>query len=470
MRIRYFRIVPFLISVLIGVFGATAVRAQSLSIQSDKFAVDGAPRFLTFISYFGAMGAGNVAADFKFLRSRGFDGVRIWPLVFTGPQLMNGDGSLRPEALDRLLFILDRARDERLIVDISFTGEHIPGLDARRFRDGILATAAALRSYPNVLFDIENERNIYGPGDQPLGRGDVAAIYAGIKTVDPSRIVTASNSSTVTPENAAQFTIDLGLDVVAYHDPREFNWFTSELTQPMVRALQRAGKPVYLQEPMPTRGDPRFPYYPQTDRAYYFLDAVANAKRAGAAAWCFHTDVGSELAGASSFIEDRLRAYPEPEWEFANSLISGGMRVNLQTNNGVNYLSAEGGGGGDARATANVAGAWESFTLAIAGGGPLVDGDRVTLGTADGQHYLQAIGGGGAGLRAAGSSPGPWETFIVERIGGGASGGVRAGDEVALRSSVAPWYVTADGAGGATVNVNRPSAGPWEYFRISIVR
>src|SRR5262249_29203986 len=143
---------------------AANARAQSLTIQGDRFAIDGTPKFLVVISYFGAMGAGNVGEDFRFLKAHGFDGVRIWPLLFTGPQLMNGDGSLRPDALDRLRFVLDRAREQRLIVDISFTGEHVAGLDAARFRDGVVATAAALRDYENVLFDIENERNVYGPG------------------------------------------------------------------------------------------------------------------------------------------------------------------------------------------------------------------------------------------------------------------------------------------------------------------
>ena len=46
---------------------------------------------------------------------------------------------------------------------MSFTGEHIKGLDARHFRDGVVAAAVALRGYDNILFDIENESDIYGP-------------------------------------------------------------------------------------------------------------------------------------------------------------------------------------------------------------------------------------------------------------------------------------------------------------------
>ena len=101
--------------------------AQRLTVAGDRFAIDGSPRFLTFISYFGAMGAQDVAADLQFLKESGFDGVRIWPNSPEGPQLIRADGSLDQSNLRRLLDILDRARDRRLIVDVTFTAEHIDG-------------------------------------------------------------------------------------------------------------------------------------------------------------------------------------------------------------------------------------------------------------------------------------------------------------------------------------------------------
>src|SRR5204862_5506415 len=134
--------------------------AQKLTIQGDRFAVDGTPRFLTFVTYFGAMGAPHTIQDLHLIRSLGFDGIRIWPNLDTGPQLMNGDGTLRPDELKRLLSILDQARLEHLVVDVTFTYEHIPGMTPATARVGILAAPSALRSYDNLLFDIENERNV----------------------------------------------------------------------------------------------------------------------------------------------------------------------------------------------------------------------------------------------------------------------------------------------------------------------
>jgi hypothetical protein len=70
------------------------------------------------------------------------------------------------------------------------------------------------------------------------------------------------------------------------HDARAADWH--DRTPAVVRTLRalgarRGAKPVYLQEPFAWQ-DERAP-----DRRERFLDAAARAKRAGAAAWTFHT-------------------------------------------------------------------------------------------------------------------------------------------------------------------------------------
>jgi len=433
---------------------ALAVRtasAQRLAVAGDRFVVDDSPRFLTFISYFGAMGAADVVADFQFLKDAGFDGVRIWPNSPEGPQLMRGDGRLDPSGLSRLLAILDRASERRLIVDVSFTAEHISGMSAVVYRSAIASATDALLPYRNVLIDIENERNLYGPFGRPLAASDVAAIAATIKRIDPARIVTASNSQDMPAGAASQFTSDTGLDVTAYHDPRIGSWYAAGQIQSVVDALRRNGRPVYLQEPT------RFPN-PSTDRADYFRQAHANAKRAGAAAWCFHTDLGFNLRGTT--FRAKLQSRLEPEWAFVTSLVP---RIHLRASNGTHYLVAESGGGGAVFADRRVPGLWETFALAAIDGGPALDRDRVSLRTSDGRHYLQAADGGGGAMSAVGEQQGPWETFIIES---GAGEAIAAGQTVTLRTPDDAWYVTAEDGGGAAVNVNRRATGTWQSFTV----
>jgi hypothetical protein len=440
---------------------ATAAQAQKLTIQGDRFAVDGTPRFLTIITYFGGMGAPNVIADLHLIRSLGFDGIRIWPNLDTGPQLMNGDGSLRPDELKRLLFILDQAKQEHLVVDVTFTYEHIAGMTPSTARVGILAATNALRSYDNLLFDIQNERNV--TDRRFMSGADVGRIFEGIKAIDPSRIAFADNAPVDPPEYAAQFARSLGLDVTAYHEPRPANWYELGVTQAVIRALKTTGRPVYMQEPMATRDT--FFRYPSNDKAEYFLQAIANSKLSGAAAWCFHTEVAVDFRGGPPFLEDLLRAYPEPEWAFVNSL---NARIVLRASNGTHYVVAEGGGGSGVRAdrTAAGPGGWEVLGVSALSGGPLISGDRVALTASNGTYYLQAVNGGGGPLRAASQSVGAWETFTIEKPGGGI---IHHGDAISLRAGDSSWYVVAEGGGGGGVNVNSASRGAWETFTILFV-
>ena len=148
--------------------------------------------------------------------------------------------------------------------------------------------------------------------------------------------MTCSNSPVDDAQYAADFTRQLGLDATAYHEPRSSDWYSLASNQSVVSRMKSNGRPAYLQEPMSTR-DNLFAY-PSHDRADFFLQAIANAKLAGAAAWCFHTDVAVDYRNGPQFLEDRLRSYPEPEWAFVNSL---NARVVLQTSDGVHRLVAE---------------------------------------------------------------------------------------------------------------------------------
>jgi hypothetical protein len=326
-----------LAGLLLGLLAARQATAQKLSIQGDRFAVDGTPRFLTFMTMFGAMGAPDIVADLQTVRNLGFDGVRIWPNLDTGPQLMTSDGTLRPQELARLRLILDEARKQRLIVDVSFTYETVRGLNSTRARVGMAAAAEALRSYDNILIDIQNERNV--TDQRFMSEADVALALSAIRSIDPTRIVVASNSPADSAEYAADFTARLGLNATAYHEPRNPRWYTLPEAQNNVGAMRKNGKPAYLQEPMPTRDD--LFSYPAHDRADYFIQALAHAKLAGAAAWCFHTDVAIDYRTGPRLLEDRLRAYPEPEWAFVTSLR---QRRALLTDSEVTFVVAEGAG------------------------------------------------------------------------------------------------------------------------------
>jgi len=288
--------------------------AQRLTIEGDRFVVDGTPRFLTFISMFGAMDAPEIDADLRTIRELGFDGFRIWPNLYG--RLFNRDGSVKPEGLARLKTILDSSRKEGLIADVTFTYEHTRGLKPAGARRGIVEIAEELRGVDNLLFDIQNERNV--PDRRHMPEEEVANILAAIRSVDRDRLVVASNSPLDPPAYAASFSRRLGLDATAYHEPRTRAWYTLTTLRAVVSAMKANGLPAYLQEPM-RAGDMRDRNSPR-DRAEFFIEARANAKLAGAAAWCFHTDVALDYRSGPARLEDRLRQRPQPEWAFVSAL------------------------------------------------------------------------------------------------------------------------------------------------------
>jgi hypothetical protein len=292
-------------------------RAQTLTVDGDRFAIDGAPRFLTFMSMFGAMDAPDIGADLRMLAAFGFDGFRIWPNLHA--RLFAADGTVKPEGLARLVDIVDRARAERLVVDVTFTYEHTPGLTPAGARLAIGHVARSLRGYDNLLFDIQNERNVRDR--RYMTESDVAHVLSAINAIDPARIVVASTSPADTPAHAAAFTERLGLDATAYHEPRSADWYTAASVRAVVRAMKASGRPAYLQEPMRTwdsRGNRA-----GRDRAEYFVEARSNARLAGAAAWCFHTDVALDYRAGPPSLAERLRARPDVEWAFVNALRAG---------------------------------------------------------------------------------------------------------------------------------------------------
>lgn len=305
--------------------GAPVVHADDLVLTIDgrAFKVNGTAKFLVFVSYFDAFDVSNanLASDFAALKSRGVDGVRIFPnwwglnspapstKYYAQDTLIDTDGYLRSGPLDKFLDILDIAKSEGLLVDVTFSAESVgycPGDDCVAFSPAIgsltkaeliaaledltdvLADAGS--AYKHVLFDLQNEVDIVGPSDGILDDTDVDEVAEAVHAIDPYRIVTVSLSGGTSAEGAAEFANWAEVDVAAWHEERVSSWWDS--TDDRVADMRATtGKPVYLQEPAP-----------YGDAAWTLSGVSANvqaAKSSGASAWCFHTRSSFYLNGTS---------------------------------------------------------------------------------------------------------------------------------------------------------------------------
>jgi hypothetical protein len=319
----------------------TATSPPRLEASGANLLVDGQPRFSVFVSYFDVMRASAAAIeqDFAFLKSKGANGVRVFPLWIReaglpsaqkpDATLLDGEGRIRSqERWDHFAMALKRAAQCGLLVDVTFSRENldtVAGLTPAEYQGNPKATACAggrggtglseiacrLKGpeYAHVLFDLQNERNV-GPKGMALTIAELKSIRDAVKAVAPDRLVMVSHgggdiNSTI---EAARAT---GLDVIAFHEEQRRGWY--EQTAAHVAALKAVGRPVYLQESgRATMPGERFRGADCASGAPGdgpFSKALLEARKAGAAAWTFHTDAGFRLDTQS--FQKELAACPQ---------------------------------------------------------------------------------------------------------------------------------------------------------------
>lgn len=275
-----------------------AASAQALGVHGAQFTVDGHAAFLVFVSYFHGLDRppAVMEADLDWLRSQGVRGIRVWPNV-SRPPLMRADGELHAQQLERLRALVAAASARQMVVDVTFTREQVADdVTLAGYEASVVAGARALQPFRNVLFDLQNEWNCKRDA-HGLTRSALQSMRAAIATVNPALLVTASNSCHPYARAGAE-----AFDILAYHGPRDRAGAWARETDALVAMLRaqlvesgRGDVPIYLQEPNP------FPY-PFDRETYYdpepahYVDSADQARRAGAAAWTFHTAAAFNLS------------------------------------------------------------------------------------------------------------------------------------------------------------------------------
>lgn len=282
----------------------TRQSAPVLATSGSTLLRDGQPSFLVLVSYFDAMRASEAAlnSDFAFLKNKGIDGIRIFPLWVYGTQepnatLLNANGRLRSEERwKRFVSILQKAAACGFVVDVTFNREQLAKTSeftVAEFRAGIVDVVSRLHAdprHPHVFIDLQNE---HGHPDAPamqLTVEEVRRLRDEVKRADPSRLVMVSTQGGETESLTLAKLADL--DVIAFHELQQADWHTS--TTSTVHALKAGGVPIYLQE-MARAPDRGVRCATDTPEVNPFVEAMRKAMKAGAAAWTLHTSAGFRL-------------------------------------------------------------------------------------------------------------------------------------------------------------------------------
>lgn len=306
-RVARFALMVVALSVVVSA-GVTAQRRTVLTPQGDHLAINGTGQFLVFASYFDGLHrpVDTLRSDLEWMRARGIRGIRVWPNTPPGP-LMDPDGHLDPTAVSHLLTLVDEAAVRGMVVDLTFHREAIecPTDDCAftpdEFGDALVAVARTVATRRNVLFDLQNEWDVHRTGARMRLR-DFRAIRDRVRQANPTLPIVASVTSSYGEARAAEDAFDL----VAFHEGRDvyglWAYDTDRLLDRLREALWTAGRvaPIYLQEPNRFRRPrDRQPHLDDTVEHYWV--AARGAKRAGAAAWTFHTAAGFDLGSNTTF-------------------------------------------------------------------------------------------------------------------------------------------------------------------------
>jgi hypothetical protein len=293
----------FVSLVAIVVLAGTNARGQTLTVQDGRFALDGRPQFLVFVSFFDGVrripdsldSTAVLDRDLDFLYSAGVRGLRVFPnWHHPGETLMDAAGRLRPLQLKKLQRLIAQAAARRMAVDLSFTLDTISGLTADAYKRGLQSVARQLKGRTNVFFDLQNELDKHLPprdSQHPKGwtlaewRAFLSGVRAAVKAEDPDRLITASWTSDRPPADVTEYLTSEGYDILAYHYRRP-SWVsdTSSYARTFASAFRAgtAARPIYFQEP--ARRGLEGVSVGESD----FVAAVLGAKNAGAAAWTLH--------------------------------------------------------------------------------------------------------------------------------------------------------------------------------------
>ncbi|MCS7254366.1 MAG: hypothetical protein RMK18_11980 [Armatimonadota bacterium] len=283
---------------------ASAGHLTQLSIKGDKFTINGEPKFLLGISYYGALGAPKefILKDLDDIQRYGFNWLRVWATwAAFGEDVsaVDTEGNPREPFLSKLIWLVEECDKRGLIVDVTLSrGNAMVGPKRLQTLEAhmraVSAIVEALKAKRNWYIDLGNERNIRD--SRFVSFDDLKMLRDEVKRIDPKRLVTASYAGDMSQDELREYILNVGVDFVAIHRPRnpQSPKQTAERTKQLMEWMRKLGRivPIHYQEPF-RRGFTKG-WEPTAEE---FLADLKGAIESGAAGWCFHNGAQGNVEG-----------------------------------------------------------------------------------------------------------------------------------------------------------------------------
>ena len=268
--------------------------ATVLGTDSSRFSINGKPKFLYGMSYYGALAAPEdfIRRDLDDMQRYGFNWIRVWANwrgFDADASAVDGEGRPIAAGLEKLKALVRECDRRGMIVDVTFSrGNGVSGsprlqtLEAHR--RAVETVVNALKPRRNWYLDLSNERNI---GDKRFTSfKDLKQLRASARQLDPMLLVTASQGGDISRDELREYLETAGVDFITPHRPRDADSpaRTESKSREYLSWMRELGRvvPVHYQEPM-RRG-----YSGWNPAAEDFAADLRGALAGGAAGWCFH--------------------------------------------------------------------------------------------------------------------------------------------------------------------------------------
>ena len=272
--------------------------ATSLTIEGTHFVVNGKPRFLLGISYYGGLGSSEdaIRKDLDDAQRYGFNWLRLWATwagFGSDVSAVGTDGGPREPFLGKLKWLVTECDRRGLVVDVTLTrgkesrsspaGGWVPDLASHQRAVETLVTA--LKPQRNWYLDLANEHDVRDA--RYVSAAELKTLRESVRRIDPARLMTASfGGHDLDEQELRESFVEVGLDFLTPHRPRTAGSprQTEAQTRATLAAMDRLGypAPVHYQEPF-RRG-----YGGWQPAVGDFLVDLRGAIAGGAAGWCFH--------------------------------------------------------------------------------------------------------------------------------------------------------------------------------------